>query len=146
MHRITFNFTVIYSGSHCGRLFGRQKAKFNMANSARKRPLPDCFRPLKCVLQYSYAPIHSSISLPNFFALISADCLLLFVIINIMSNCHNFNWSSNQRIFFTFLSSCSFALPVIFLNAAAAVAAILLKRFFISYLLALSSVKVSTLP
>ena len=46
----------------------------------------------------------------------------------------------------TFLSNCSFALPVIFLNAAAAVAAILLKRFFISYLLALSSVKVSTLP
>ena len=48
--------------------------------------------------------------------------------------------------FLIFLSNFSFALPVIFLQAVVAVAAILPKRLFISYLLALSSVKVSTLP
>ena len=49
--------------------------------------------------------------------------------------------------FLTFLSSRSFALPVIFpYYAAVAVAAILPKRMFISHLLALSSVKLSTLP
>ena len=49
--------------------------------------------------------------------------------------------------FLTFLFSRSFALPVIFpYYAAVAVAAILRKGMFISHLLALSSVKLSTLP
>ena len=49
--------------------------------------------------------------------------------------------------FLTFLSSSSFAPAVIFpYYAAVAVAAILPKRLFISHLLALSSVKLSTLP
>ena len=48
--------------------------------------------------------------------------------------------------FLTFLSNCSFGLPVIFPYAAVAVAAILPQRLLISYLLALSSVKFSTLP
>ena len=48
--------------------------------------------------------------------------------------------------FLTFLSNCCYALPVLFLYAAVAVAAILPKLLFNSDLLALSSVKFSTLP
>ena len=125
-------------GKQCGRI-----PKFNMADSAKKRPSPGCFRQLDCVFQYSctsfsilqfHSPILLLCSQPT------AGCSLWSWLL-VMSHCHDFNLSSNTWIFFflTFVSNCSFVLPVVFLNAAAAVAAILPKRLFISYLLALSS-------